>query len=271
MILTLRASPNGMRRLPQALLLVMGVVSLPARPMASQDDLARGQDLFQEHCAVCHGPSGEGGRGPALAMPRLAHAQTDEELTWLIQYGVPGSAMPESRLEDDEIKHVAAWVRKLGQLPVQAGPGNVERGARLYRDKGGCVRCHSIKGYGGAIGPDLTEIGSRRGTVYLRTSLTEPEADVPTSSRHAISLPENFLLVEAERHGRRIVGVRVNEDAFSIQIRDLSGELHSLLKSDITALRKEWGKSPMPSYRSVFSEEELNDVVAFLASLRGGQ
>jgi hypothetical protein len=61
--------------------------------------------------------------------------------------------------------------------------------------------------------------------------------------------------------------VRVNEDTFSIQLRDSSDQVHSFFKSDLTELHKDWGKSPMPSYREVFSNLELDDVVAFLASL----
>jgi cytochrome c oxidase cbb3-type subunit III len=248
-----------------ALGLVMAVASLHAQ---SQDDLARGRDLFLDHCATCHGPNGEGGRGPTLAVPKLVHAQTDEQLLALIQYGVVGSVMPESILEEGEIQQVAAWVRKLGQSPVELPRGNAQRGAQLYQGKGGCVRCHAINGYGGAIGPDLSEIGSQRGAAYLRAALIDPEADVPKSVRSDTLIPANFLFVEVEVGARRFVGVRVNEDAFSIQIRDLAGDLRSLRKSDITELRKLWSRSPMPSYRSLLSADELDDLVAFLAARR---
>ena len=42
----------------------------------------------------------------------------------------------------------------------------------------------------------------------------------------------------------------------------------SLLKQDLKELVKEPGKSPMPAYRS-FAPSELDDLVAYLASLRG--
>ncbi len=71
--------------------------------------------------------------------------------------------------------------------------------------------------------------------------------------------------------GARITGARVNEDTFTIQIRDYSGLLHSFRKSDLRELHKDWGKSPMPSYRDSLSGEELQNLVAFLASLRGGE
>lgn len=232
-----------------------------------------GERLFQLHCAACHGPKGEGGSGPTLAVPKLAHAPTEELLIRVITRGISGTVMPSSRLESAQIKQVADFVRQLGQLPPEKIPGNAGRGEQLYFTKGGCAQCHVIKGRGGASGPELTDIGLRRGAAYLRIALTDPAADVPqsfSSYRSEVSIPENFVQVRiVTRDGRRITGVRVNEDGFSIQLRDFSDRLHSFFKSELAELHKDWGKSPMPGYRDVFSKEELDDVVAFLVSLRG--
>jgi hypothetical protein len=82
-------------------------------------------------------------------------------------------------------------------------------------------------------------------------------------------MPDNYLFVEAvTKSGERISGSRMNEDPFSIQIRDGAGAIRSLLKSELAELKKHWGKSPMPSYKDVFSAAELNDLVAYLVSLR---
>src|SRR5262249_4063050 len=182
--------------------------------------------IFQVHCAACHGPKGEGGSGPTLAVPNLVHAPNEELLISVITQGIAGTEMPSSRLDKDQIKQVAAWVRRLGQLPSEKVPGNVQRGEQLYFTKGACMQCHTIKGRGGASGPDLTEIGLRRGAAYIRTALTDPAADVPKGSstyRSDVTISENFLQVRVvTKDGRRITGVRVNEDTFSIQIRDFS-------------------------------------------------
>jgi len=71
--------------------------------------------------------------------------------------------------------------------------------------------------------------------------------------------------------GQRLTGIRVDEDTYSIQMRDLSDRLHSFWKSELVELRKMPSSTPMPSYREVFSEAELNDIVGYLASLRGGK
>lgn len=259
--------------LKTAALLCGTLLFLTAQWASSAKATDEGARLFQLHCAACHGPKGEGGSGPTLAVPKLVHAPTEELLIRVITRGISGTAMPSSRLEPEQIKQVAAWVRKLGQLPPEKIPGNAGRGEQLYFAKGGCAQCHAIKGQGGASGPDLTDIGLRRGAAYLRTALTDPDADVPKGSssyRSEVSIPENFLQVRVvTKDGRRITGVRVNEDSFSIQLRDFSDRLHSFFKSELAELHKDWGKSPMPGYRALFSKEELDDVVAFLVSLRG--
>jgi cytochrome c oxidase cbb3-type subunit III len=65
-----------------------------------------------------------------------------------------------------------------------------------------------------------------------------------------------------------VTGVRVNEDSFSVQVRDASGRLHSFWKSDIARVDKPQNKSSMPSLRGQLSDPELTDPVAYLASLK---
>ena len=65
------------------------------------------------------------------------------------------------------------------------------------------------------------------------------------------------------------MGFAVNEDTFTLQLRDPSGSLHSLRKADLARVEKEASATLMPSYRSVLTESEIQDLVAFLASLQG--
>jgi putative heme-binding domain-containing protein len=223
------------------------------------EDLAQGERLFQAQCGYCHGPRGDGGRGATLARPRLRHAQDEQSLFNVITRGIPGTQMPRSALSARQAWQVVAFVRSLGRVPKSELPGDSSRGAAVYTRQA-CAGCHTVSGRGGATGPDLTDIGARASAAFIRSSLLDPEAGVP----------DGFLLVRAvHKDGRTITGVRCNEDSFSIQLRDISGEFHSFWKDELQGLHKEWGKSPMPGYRDRLSPSDLDDLVAYLVSLEG--
>jgi cytochrome c oxidase cbb3-type subunit 3 len=253
--------------------------SPPAKPAAiiagvseSSVDLDKGRQLFETHCAICHGPRGEGGKGPTLAQPTLPRASDNNSLLGIISGGIPNTEMPQARMEWPDIQLVARFVRSLGSQPREATPGDAAIGAQIYAKKGGCAQCHMIRGEGGVFGPDLSDVGRRRSVAYLRRSLVDPNADVPQSYsawRSDVNLPENFLFVRlVTRDGQELAGIRVNEDTFSIQIREATGAVHSFLKSELAELHKDFGKSPMPSYATALTTNELDDLVAFLTSLR---
>jgi putative heme-binding domain-containing protein len=164
--------------------------------------------------------------------------------------------MPGTWLNEREAKEVAAHVRSLGRAvtPV-AVPGDPVKGEAIYRGKGGCVGCHS------AYGPDLAGIASRRAAAHIRQSVVDPGADVSP----------DFVLLHAVTARGAVSGARVNEDSFSVQIRDSSGKVHSFWKTELRELRKEPGKTGMPSYRSTLSAAELDDLVAYLARLEEAQ
>jgi len=250
-------------------------VALRLAAAAQTTNLEPGQEVFQKHCAPCHGPRGEGGKGPTLAQAVLPRAPDEASLRQVIGGGIPGTEMPPAHLQGDEFSQVVAFVKSLGTRPVEKTPGDPQHGAEVYATKGGCVKCHTLHGEGGLVGPDLSDVGRRRSAAYLGRKLVEPSADVPQSFnpfRAEVNLPENFLLVRLKtREGEEIAGVRVNEDTFSIQIRDVDGRMHSFYKADMTEVSKEWGKSPMASYAGTLSTNELDDVVAFLVSLREGK
>ena len=243
------------------------------QPVTQQTKKDAGVKLFQAHCAACHGQKGEGGTGPTLATPHLIRADTEAALFKIIREGIAGTEMPGTRLEAVQLKELADYVRDLGQLPREKMIGDAERGRQLYFSKGECASCHAINGEGSAYAPDLSEIGLRRGRQHLMTSLLAPQADVPKSYlqfRAGTAITDNFLLVRVvTKDGKKISGVRVNEDTFTIHLREISGRVHSFFKSELLELHKDWGKSSMPSYRKILEHDELIDIVAYLVSLRG--
>jgi len=65
-----------------------------------------------------------------------------------------------------------------------------------------------------------------------------------------------------------INGRRLNEDTYSVQLIDDHERLVSLMKADLREFKIQT-TSPMPSYKDVFSGDELADLLAYLLSLKG--
>jgi putative heme-binding domain-containing protein len=228
-------------------------------PYTSEADVAQGKKLFGGRCAGCHGPGGDGGKGANLALPQLPNASNERSLYRVIRYGIPETEMPGFLMSVKEIWQVAAFVRSLGRIESGPLPGDARRGAELARGKGGCLNCHAIGVEGGRMGPALGDVGSKRSPAFLRNKVLRPANEVP----------DDFRLAElALKDGRKISGVRLNEDSFSIQVRDFGDRIHSLWKADLAEAKVE-RRTPMPSYAGRFSDAEADDLTAYLVSLRG--
>lgn len=243
----------------------------PADSSASDEDLARGQNYYVAACARCHGVNGNGGEGPSLARAILPRAPDDDALISLIANGIPGSAMaPLWWLPEVEQRQVASFVRSLapsGPAVQELLGGDPGAGRELYDDSG-CNVCHTINGFGTALGPDLTEVGLRRGTQHLRDALVEPAAALPRGQTAISSEFVDYLMVRVvDAQGNEITGMRMNEDSYTIQLKDIAGRMHSFDKQSLRVLEKQFDSSLMASYRDSFSSAELDDLVSYLMTL----
>ena len=243
----------------RALLLFCAVIACGNQAFG-QDDLARGKKLYDGFCSLCHGQTGTGGKGPNLAQPTLSRAPTDQRLVEVIREGIRGTEMPAFwQLTANEAKQVALYVRSLGRIEPEKLPGDPARGRQLYAARG-CASCHIVQGSGSSLGPELTEIGARRSSAYLRESIVDPGSAVPAG----------FLVITVMTAGGKSVrGMRVNEDSFTIQLRDAGGKFHSFRKAELAGISRETNLSLMPSYSGKFTPAELDDLIAYLAGLRG--
>jgi len=231
-----------------------------ARPKVTAQEVARGHALFEAQCAYCHGADGAGGRGANLARAALRHAPPDEGLFRVVNRGIPGTDMPGNAMSARETWQVVAFVRSLGRVKREPLPGDAARGAKVY-EAAGCASCHTVRGRGGPTGPDLTDVGARSSPAYIRRSIVDPQADVPGGFKQVRAVT---------REGRRMTGVVVNEDTFSIQFRDAGGTLYSYFKEELAELAAD-RRTTMPGFRERLEPAALDDLVAFLVSLEGTQ
>ena len=253
---------------------LVALAAAPARLAAqSNADIEGGKQLFQGMCVQCHGAGGAGGEAPSLNRPRLSRAPDDAALAKVISNGIPNTAMPRiRRFTENELQQLVAYVRSVGKVAQVSVPGDAKKGATIYKNLA-CSSCHIVAGEGGNLGPDLTDIGFLRGAAYLRQAIVDPGSSLPKgtlavpSRGYAEYLPVRIVT----RQGGEVRGIRVNEDAFTIQVRDAAGKFYSLRKSDLELLDKQAEKSIMPSLARRLAAPELTDLVAYLSSLRGAE
>ena len=147
-----------------------------------------------------------------------------------------------------------AGARDQAKLP----PGDAVKGKALV-ESNTCLDCHRIGERGSHLGPDLSDIGSRRSPDALQRAIVAPDEEV---------LPEQRFVRLITKDGTTVVGRLLNQDAFSIQLITKNDQLKSYTKSNLrehTILEK----GMMPSFAGKVTPQQIADIVNYLASLKG--
>jgi len=236
----------------------------------TQADIENGSRLYQSSCAGCHGPGGDMVPGIDLLRNQFHRATGDVEIIRIIQTGIPGTTMPPSSFNEREAGTIVAFLRSAapGALPGPGvgsrGPaivprGDMANGRALFTGKGRCATCHRVNGVGPRVAPDLTDIGTIRQPQELQEKILDP---------NSLVRPTNRIVEIAMNDGSKITGHLLNQDTFTIQMLDSRERLVSAARTDVRELTF-LKSSPMPSYRDKLTSGEVDDVVAYLISLKG--
>ena len=92
-------------------------------PMENDKDaVAAGRNLFEQHCAECHGVTAEGGKkGPSLRVEEVQNAEPGA-IFWILTNGVVRKGMPVwSKLPEPQRWQLVRYLKSLG---VSARPGD---------------------------------------------------------------------------------------------------------------------------------------------------
>jgi cytochrome c oxidase cbb3-type subunit III len=261
-----------------ALLASFALADEAHNPLAKDPKAAKaGEFEFRINCAFCHGLGARGGgRGPDLTRAHKRHGDSDAEMFQNISQGIPGTVMPANGtngqgvgMTDDEIWQIIAYLRSV-QVQAPAKPvGNAAHGKELFYGDAACSSCHMVEGQGGRLGPDLTAVGTARTIDALVESVRTPSKrlawGLTESTKEFAQEYQTVTVVTSDGH--EIKGVILNEDQFSLQMMDKTEQIHLLEKDELRSIRKS-RESLMPPYdTAALSDQDLNDIVAYLLSV----
>jgi len=267
--------------------LAIWALSVPMRDgyiVAAQDDarnssaadletIQRGRKLFDANCSGCHGAGGHGGsRGPSLVSGRFRHGSSDAALFRTITKGISDD-MPPFRLRNEEVLDLISFLRAIKGETQPEDPLKIEEGKNIFFGRGNCFRCHMFNGQGGRLGPNLSNTDSPMTTDYLTQSIRDPSARLPVDRSSAVEIGAARLKRYAkvtliDRNGKRITGVRLNEDSFSVQLMDEQEVIHLALKRELKEVVYHH-ESMMPAYdEKMLTNADLESLITFLGSLR---
>lgn len=272
----------------------------------SPGDPRAGEALFSASgCIRCHSVGGKGGKvalaldgfkqfASPLFLVRGMWSHGDQMASKMAELDV---APP--RFHGHELADIFAYIQEaaLGNASgkVYMVPGSPANGEKTFAAKG-CIRCHSIRGTGGNIGPDLGKIGFHKGITQIAAEMwnhapamwakmRSMDIAVPQFSAQDLSdiLAYLYFLQYYDRPGDQVAGQRIFFDKGCVLCHyapeggkpvgpDLSRS--AAVSSPIAMCSAMWNHAPaMESLfrqREIpwphFQEGEVRDLVAYLRS-----
>ena len=149
---------------------------------------------------------------------------------------------PYKGLRDEQVWQLVSYIRacrtRQHRRALRVAPWRLRAtwrpAKRCFSGAPGCASCHEINARGGVTGPDLSNAG-RLTAATLRQKIVSPNDPLPPApgargggGGRGGAPPVTLVVKMAD--GREVRGVRRNEDTFSAQIVDASGQLHLIDK-----------------------------------------
>ena len=220
----------------------------------------KGEPLYKQNCATCHGADARGAQAPNLvrSVPVL-HDEKGEEIGPILKAGRPGMP-PFPGLSNDEIYSIAQFLKMQVELAANRGTygqtygdlrnkvtGDAKAGAAFFQMH--CTTCHSPTG-------DLAKIGAKfQQAQQLQQRFLWPAATGPAKAKVTTA------------DGRSVSGAVSRQDDFFVSIYDAAGDYHNwpLDKVKVEIEDKLQGhRALLPKY----SNAQIHDMTAYLVTLK---
>lgn len=140
---------------------------------------------------------------------------------------------------------------------LEGGDGEAGRVVFEKKPEAGCIRCHSVDGKGGQIGPELTWLRHATERSHILESIITPNAQVATGfDSVALKL----------KNGETVVGVVRGESAVDITLASFADGKRTTVKLAKVAERTPVPSPMPPAFGLVLSKRAIRDLVQFIAA-----
>jgi len=149
----------------------------------------------------------------------------------------------------------AELTRIIAQVTEKGDPA---RGERVFRRNDvGCMKCHSVSGGGGNVGPDLSPLGATSPVEYVVNSILNPN----------LAIKELYITkMIVTSGGQTFSGIVVDRNDQQVKLKNALGQIITIPTADID--EEVEGKSLMPQGLTKFlTEDELLDLARFVSEL----
>jgi putative heme-binding domain-containing protein len=193
-----------------------------------------------------------------LAQGRLPASMRAQVMTAVQARPGPVRDLFERFVPDEQ--RVARLGNVIDAAALLARKGDAARGRELFLKSGSlCVNCHKVGTTGGAVGPDLSQIGKKYNRAQLLESILEPSK--------VIDPPYVAYLVETT-DGKVLTGVVASKTATEVVLRDAEAKEIRVPAAKVAKMQPQ-KKSLMPDLLlRDLTAEQAADLLEFLASLK---
>lgn len=231
-------------------------------PAPDAAEAKKGEPLYKQNCATCHGENGRGSQGPNLVRSVVVlHDEKDEEIGPVVKSGRPQGGMPAfPQLSQAEIHSIAQYLKMQVELAANRGTygqtygdlrnkvtGDVKAGEAFFQAN--CTSCHSATGDLAKIGSKFQQASQLQQRFLWPASFGPAKATVTTTS------------------GEKVSGTISREDDFTVSLIDASGNYHVWPRDKV----KVEIPDKMEGHRALlakYSNADIHNMTAYLVTLK---
>ena len=232
----------------------------PRLDILKRPEVVRGQQLFQQNCAACHGANATGGVGPNLIASSLVrHDVKGDQIGVVVHNGRLEKGMPAfPNLTQDQIGDIAAFVHARIEAFTRASAlgGSVFGGNLAVGDAAAgkvffqshCASCHDPAG-------NFAGIAKKYDPSDLEGRMLAPKEPPPTGS-------------VTVANGKTVRGTFLHRDEFFVTLRDASGNTQTFDTGRNVTVTVD---HPLQAHRDLlktYTNKDIHDVFAYLETLK---